>query len=197
MPASVSSARLAAGSIAQDFTTTSRSALSLRARSSAMLSEVTSQLVCASGRSRSSSIGNHSAVWPPRSTSRISALLRGQLQLRVQGLRHVGGLRHRQHGHVVRRQVVEAPVRLRAPHLVGEDAAAAHHGDAAAAELHQQLQPLGQARVGVQAATEFDDPHQRRSLSNNAATATLGAHTSAHSRVPGVACGASRTTSRP
>ena len=38
--------------------------------------------------------------------------------------------------------VVEAPVRLRLAHRVGEAAAAGHDGDAAAAELGQHLQPV-------------------------------------------------------
>jgi len=82
-----------------------------------------------------------------------------ELQRRVQPVHQVGRLRHGEHRHVVRAQVADAPVRLCVAHRVAEGAAAADQDHPAAAALGQQVQPLLQDRIRVEAADELDDPH--------------------------------------
>ena len=149
-------------------TTTSRSALSWRARCTAMLSAVTSQFdsasACAPNPIHRQPDGGVAAVQHAPDLRFVAR----QLQLRVQPTRHVRVLRPRQHRHVVRRHVVELPQRLRLPHLIGKAPTAADDGDAPSAELCQQRQPLSQQWVAGEAAAEFDDPHVNR-LADSAA----------------------------
>ena len=161
------------GRSAQDFTTTRRSALSRRARSSAMLSELTSQLVLR--------------------VRLLAQQFEGQPQRGVAAVQHARGARPccapaaaPGSGRAAGRPIcaIASTAMLCACRSSKCQCACARRTssakpppphdqrDAAAAELGQQFQPLRQHRVGVQAAADLDDPHQACSCSYSAATAT-------------------------
>src|SRR5258706_13004672 len=114
----------------------------------------------------------------------------GEHQFRAKALHQQAELRHRQHRHVVRRQVAEAPIRVIRAHLICEGRTAGHDHNATAADLAQPNEPLLEYRISAHAAADFDDPHLNQTLvrSNtlscsaaaSSATETLGAQTEIH-----------------
>ena len=143
------------------FTSTRCCACSVAASHAARLSDVTSQLVSPSGASRSASNGRHSAAAPSRSAVSDAFRFVDQAQRGLQRVHRLRRLRHREHRHVVRSQVVEAEPLLLGAHRVGKATAARHDDHASGAASREHVEPLAQLRRIEQAAAQLHHPHAR------------------------------------